>query len=442
MRPKNDEERAVVRMHDSLSPVSLTQLNWIICQTEKNARQSYEGNKRKASVYDYYSIITTHKEWQVVRRMLCHATYCKRSGFVLEYVTEVSQRWIRIDADKKMHLHIFELQKGMCWYYRNQPYALGSELSLKPWSTDYNRSGRTYFSCADWEIYPIRRFTESIKAARLDKNLGRDDEIWMYCNRSLAERMYEGSERLSKKNVAKVSKGALRSLPVKFETLWKLGEKGMARAYISGDSWTRSRINGNWRSIILAKRHGYDIKDWGLYLDYLEDLRREGLDTHNPHYICPENLTDAHARLIDKRMAREARARAERDREQMFRDLATIEKNEKAYHKRMEAYLGLAFSNKHLDIKPLQSVMEFYEEAKHMHHCVYSNGYYKKPNTLILSAKDKDGKRVETIEVNLLGYNIVQSRAACNKSSERHDEILRLVNSNMDKIRNIRRAVA
>lgn len=34
-----------------------------------------------------------------------------------------------------------------------------------------------------------------------------------------------------------------------------------------------------------------------------------------------------------------------------------------------------------------------------MHHCVFSAGYYKRPESLILSAKDSKGNRLETIEV-------------------------------------------
>ena len=69
-----------------------------------------------------------------------------------------------------------------------------------------------------------------------------------------------------------------------------------------------------------------------------------------------------------------------------------------------------------------------------MHHCVYSNEYYLKPNSLILSATI-DGKRVETIEVSLKTLKVLQSRGVCNKNTEYHDRIIELVNKNKRLIR-------
>lgn len=70
-----------------------------------------------------------------------------------------------------------------------------------------------------------------------------------------------------------------------------------------------------------------------------------------------------------------------------------------------------------------------------MHHCVYQNGYHRRPECLILSAKDTAGKRLETIEVNLKTLDIVQSRSFCNGVSEYHDQIVKLVKKNMNLIR-------
>ena len=43
-----------------------------------------------------------------------------------------------------------------------------------------------------------------------------------------------------------------------------------------------------------------------------------------------------------------------------------------------------------------------------MHHCVFTNEYYLKADSLILSATI-DGKRIETIEVSLKRMEVVQS---------------------------------
>ena len=92
-----------------------------------------------------------------------------------------------------------------------------------------------------------------------------------------------------------------------------------------------------------------------------------------------------------------------------------------------------------IDIQVLKSVGEFYEEGKEMCHCVFSNRYYdvnSKPYCLILSAK-VDGKRMETIEVDLKDYAIVQSRGKHNLNSEFPERIVSLINKNMNLIKAI-----
>ena len=78
------------------------------------------------------------------------------------------------------------------------------------------------------------------------------------------------------------------------------------------------------------------------------------------------------------------------------------------------------------------------EEGAKMHHCVFANEYWnvkKHPDSLILSAKDRQGNRLETVEVNMKTWSIVQSRGLLNDPSERHDEIIELVKQNMNKLK-------
>lgn len=49
--------------------------------------------------------------------------------------------------------------------------------------------------------------------------------------------------------------------------------------------------------------------------------------------------------------------------------------------------------------------------------------------------KTIEGERLETIEVSLDDYSIVQSRAIYNGSTPQHQDILRLMNDHMDEIR-------
>ena len=76
-------------------------------------------------------------------------------------------------------------------------------------------------------------------------------------------------------------------------------------------------------------------------------------------------------------------------------------------------------------------------EGNAMHHCVFACGYYDKDSSLILSAKDRAGNRVETIEVSLKTYQVLQSRGVCNSNTQYHDKIIQLVNDNMNLIRQV-----
>ena len=69
-----------------------------------------------------------------------------------------------------------------------------------------------------------------------------------------------------------------------------------------------------------------------------------------------------------------------------------------------------------------------------MHHCVYSNNYYSKKDTCIISARSK-GKRLATIELNLKSMKIMQCRGVCNAKPERDEEIRLLLQNNLSIFR-------
>ena len=73
--------------------------------------------------------------------------------------------------------------------------------------------------------------------------------------------------------------------------------------------------------------------------------------------------------------------------------------------------------------------------------CVFSNAYYLKEDSLILSATI-DGKRIETIEVSLRTLEVVQSRGVCNKNTAYHEQIVNLVNANRGLISRRMKATA
>ncbi len=65
-----------------------------------------------------------------------------------------------------------------------------------------------------------------------------------------------------------------------------------------------------------------------------------------------------------------------------------------------------------------------------MHHCVFVCEYCSNESSVTLSAHDKEGNRIETIEFSLTDNKVIQSRGRCNQNSDYHERIVNLVNSN------------
>lgn len=183
-----------------------------------------------------------------------------------------------------------------------------------------------------------------------------------------------------------------------------------------------------WQHAVrICERNNYIVDDGSMYVDYIDLLRYFNLDTHNAKYVCPVDLKAAHDKLLE----RKNKIEVEKDIERKAKE---IEKQDKLYKERMKNFAGLSFGDKDIRIEPLHSVREFAEEGKAMHHCVFAMGYYdeeRHPDSLILSAKDKKGKRLETIEVNTKLWKVIQSRAVCNGRTAQHDAIVRLVTNYM-----------
>ena len=178
----------------------------------------------------------------------------------------------------------------------------------------------------------------------------------------------------------------------------------------------------------ICHRNGYVITDAQLWFDYMDLLSYFNLDMHNARYVCPPDLRAAHDRLLHKKDREEARRR-EADRVKRMR------LDEQRYARDKAAFIGLSFAGDDgLAAHVLGSVREFLEEGDAMHHCVYAQSYYTRPDSLILSAT-VGGKRMETVEVSLRTFRIVQSRAVCNGVSPYHARIINLVNQNMNLIK-------
>ena len=214
------------------------------------------------------------------------------------------------------------------------------------------------------------------------------------------------------------------------ETLIKAGRTEHLKYFLDNSR----AFDACWQSYKVATRNGYDIEDISIWCDYVDMLRRLGKDIHSPKYVCPTDLHREHVR-------RQHELRRQREREEKEKRRKKAMEDERRFHELKSKFFGIRFTDGTIQVHVLESVQEHLEEGTAMHHCVFSNEYYLKENSLILSATI-EGRRIETIEVNLDTLKVVQSRGVCNKNTEYHDQIVSLVNANRKLIRQRMRATA
>lgn len=218
----------------------------------------------------------------------------------------------------------------------------------------------------------------------------------------------------------------------RIETLAKCGGE-MLLQHIMG---CRKALSDHlWAAYKVAIRHGYNFQGelwrWVYMVDMLALNKK---DYRNPVFVCPENLMEAYQSIIDindkrlrvlaaMRQERKAQKNAE-EKEKQFKEALKFNDTYIEQHKKL---LGIVIVGHGITIKPLQNITEFRDEGDAMHHCVYSSAYYKKRDSLIMSARDTKGKRLATIEYDLKRKAVIQCRAACNQQPKRYNQIMSLI---------------
>ncbi len=178
-----------------------------------------------------------------------------------------------------------------------------------------------------------------------------------------------------------------------------------------------------WNSHKIANRHGYKIEDYSLWCDLIVLLEKCGRDTRNTKYICPPNLRAENDYWLNKTTTDEERRRK-------AEQLLKAKRKEEEFYKNKSCFFGIVIKDKDIEISVLDTIEAYQAEGEAMHHCVFKCEYYARENSVILSAHDNEGNRIETIEFSLTENKVVQSRGVCNENTQYHDRIVNLVNAN------------
>lgn len=367
------------------------------CGHKRNVRKSASRSVDKGKYY--FTIVTTCAGYQVIRNFFCEKVtrrefgemffgeeIAHQSAHISFFCKEVSQLWLTPDAQ---HVAIIGRSAHGAMFY-NDIWNFNSEMTVK--RNQHERYFYTGFNASNPRFLPEMR-RNGLRQC--------DDEV---CTYTLIKTVMTDPFA---------------------ESLLKHRQTALLRTYLNHDYHIGHFEDYMKTAIRIAMRHKYVVKDARMYLDYLRDCQRLRYDLHNPHFVCPANLRQAHAKTTARIEAIEEKRRREAEARKLIED----QKAAMRYETRMQFFAGIILTDGNLSVAAIPTIEAVRDEGRAMHHCVFSNEYYKDDNALLLSARI-DGARCETVEFNLTNGRIMQSRGLQNQPTKEHKRIIELVDAN------------
>ena len=417
MKPKNKLQKQVFELSQKLHPITDCQLKWAkrVC-FERMARTTKQGTvsclecgecwkdkhittetivcphcnttltvnqtrKTKFREIEYLSVITTFQGFQVLRFLYVSQslTVGQQAAY---YCKEVVQRWISPNGV----FATLALVRTMNFW--KSSWMFDTDLEIRPEKHLYN-------------VYPTAIYPR-MNVLPIIKRNGFKGEFHDLTPFDIFHSLLTNN---------------------KTETMLKARQIKLLQYFIYRAS---RNINNYWNSVKIAIRNNYNITDAEVWCDYIDLLCYFGKDTNSPKYVCSANLKADHDQLI-------------RRKQEVLKHIALEEKKQKAiddeeiFQELKSKFFGLTFGDRALQLKVLDSVIEYVEEGALMKHCVFSNDYHKKANSLILSAT-QNGERIATVEISLDTLKVVQCRGRCNSEVTEQKQIIRLISKNINQI--------
>lgn len=414
MKPRNKKQEQILAMSGQLRPLTTAQKQWALTHTINNYALKFKKGKavclicgheweakegmcrcphcgakvevkattqRVVRERSYFNIVTTVKDFQVIRMFLMIVEFRKgmkaNPGFV-----EIGSYWI----DKHGHTTVVGLQRTLGHYIDS--FALGSPLEIR-------QSNEAFYHIAGQWVYPHIRVTEIIK-----RNGFKNYPFFIH------------PVTLFKQ---------LLTNP-KAETLMKSGDMELLRHLCRNPL----EVDKYWDTIKVAKRAGYKVKDSQMWFDYIHMLDRMGRDLHSPTLVAPKDLKAVHDEYVAKAERQRIKEQKEKDRQQAIKD-------QKEFEELKSPYFGLEMTDGEIKIHMLDTIDEYYEVGTSQRLCVASSKYYLKSNSLVFVAVISN-KVVATVEISLEDYSIIQCRAFANGVCEYQDRIAKIISDNIKMI--------
>lgn len=342
-------------------------------------------NDGKLTACEYFGLFDVKDDYQVVR-VVCLKKFMKKNEPADYYADEVMQHWINADGD------VMTMEKQVRGFgYQVDLWLHNTALEFR------SKTARAEYrhNINPWSFYPTKKALPVFRRNGFRGSLHGIRPVDFF--KKLVSDPY-------------------------FETLLKNRQYGLMRVWGS-TPWKY------WPAVKIAIRNNYIVKDAETWIDYLDLLLFFNKDLRNAKYVCPVNLKAEHDRYVAKKRAQDKKqAEAERRKR--------MEKDQREYEKAKAAFFGLCFRSGDLVVKVIETVQGFADEGDVHKHCVYTNEYYKKTESLVLSAQ-VNGTPVETVEVSLTEMKVKQAHGRSNQPTQYHADIVDLVTRNMKQIKKI-----
>lgn len=391
MKPRTKEEIKIVnfkykeinfkpsRIFKSIGYKTKTKISCLVCGKDFEQGNDCPHCNSKLKVIEtrkmvfeegkYIEIIESIDDYQIIRHF--YATQYAKKGQERKLVISEVIRWV-INPKNKVYL----LAKATAYAFYNYYWVLDSEFEIR--TINYSK-----YSIYPDIVYKKPKFAERFKYCQYSEKYGVSaiDYFKLYIKHPEIEML------------AKTNNGYL----------------------IHAMDMNKINIDAYRKEIITVIKNKYKIPDIQVWKDYVDNLKYFGKDTTNPKYVCPADLQKEHKKLIDKK------------------DKLIYEQDNLEYIKRISRYKNLSIESNEIKISVIQDLFQMKHEGNLLGHCVFKNEYFKKKDSLILSARIND-QVVETIEIDLVSKKLLQARGKSNKPSDYHDDIVNLVNKNIKKI--------
>lgn len=360
---------------------------YINCTACRGKLKMQQYNQVHFKEIEYFAVLDVCGGFQVVR-IICSHKDMKKNCMPTYFHKEVMQHWINVKGEVRtlsLGTNVFSQAYDAWKYY--------SPLEIRP---------KSFEDSPKYRINPYKVYSSS-KAISIVKRNGFKGSFHGIAPQVLFTAILKDSYA---------------------ETLLKTGQTDFLSHYLVSHS---QHIRENWQAVKTCFKNNYKVADFTLWEDYISLLRWFKMDLSIPANVCPENLTEEHDRLVERKRRIQRRLKIKELRSE-------IQQAQMIYEEQKKQFFGLEFTKENLSISVMESVQDFLEQGDVLRHCVFTNEYYKKNNSLILSAKFEN-KPVETIEVAIPSLEIVQCRGDKNKVSPHHKQILKLLNQNLYQIK-------